>query len=162
MPRHTYALVNTLTRTAHHEPDINNMNLMKANGNDLVHTENKISVPDIIMSATDINTDAVRGLSVDIVEGSDDLPIAAAASSLTQTDNHAVVTEEEIIFMSDLNQMIDQYNAKNRQQAEASTSCLPQKRPSSSLTVTHTRRKESTGMLQKDASSTIVYIDFKD
>ena len=125
---------------------------MNANGNKLELTNNNTPVPDKIISAADINTDAVRGLAVGIVEGTNDLPIAADASgstssqTQTQTDHHAVVTEEERIFMSDLNQMVDQYNAKIRQQAEASMSCLPQKRPSSSLTVPHKRRDETTGM----------------
>ena len=147
------------------------MNPMTANGNKLEHGNKNKSVPDIIMSAADINTDTVRGLDVGMKEGIDDLlidPADSGSTSLPQTqtqtqiDQDAVMMEKERIFMGEINRMITQYNAKNKWQHDAPMNCLPQKRPSSSLTVTHTRRKESTGMLQKDASSTIVNIDFKD
>ena len=127
------------------------MNPKKANGNDLDRTDNKISAPDIIMSAADFNRDVARGLAVGMVEGTDKLPMAAAASGRTSsqtqtpTDQDAVMMEKERIFMGEINRMIDKYNAENKQQA-ASMSCLPQKRPASSLTVTHTRCNESTGM----------------
>ena len=54
--------------------------------------------------------------------------------------------EKERIFMGEINRLIDQYNAENKQQTDASARSLPQKRPSSSLTVTNNRRKKSTGM----------------
>jgi len=90
---------------------------------------------------------------VGTAEGTDELPIPAAASgdtssqTQTQTDEDAVMAEKEKIFMGDLNRMIDKYNAKKRkQQDDALTSCLQQKRPASTLTVTDTRHKESTVM----------------
>ena len=134
---------------------------MTANANELNHTNNKISVPEIIMSAADINIDVVGGKDVGMVEGEDELPIAAPASGDTssqtqmQVDQDDDLAEKERIFMGTINQMIDQYNAKNKQQDDASLSCLPQKRPASTLTETNKRRKESTGMLQKDALLTI-------
>ena len=85
--------------------------------------------------------------------------MAAAASvgtsSQTQTDQDAVMMEKERIFMDEINRMILKYNAENKQQDDASMNRLPQKRPASSLTVTHKRCKESTGMLRKDPLLTI-------
>ena len=127
---------------------------MKANGNELEHTNNNNSVPDISISAADTDIDIVGGLDVGLVEGTDDLKLPAAASvdtslqtqTQTQTDQDAVLAEKERIFMGEINRMIDQYNAENKWQADASTSSLPQKRPASSLIETTKRRKESTGM----------------
>eukprot|EP00814_Leptocylindrus_danicus_P016738 CAMPEP_0116023680 /NCGR_PEP_ID=MMETSP0321-20121206/11774_1 /TAXON_ID=163516 /ORGANISM="Leptocylindrus danicus var. danicus, Strain B650" /LENGTH=358 /DNA_ID=CAMNT_0003495083 /DNA_START=85 /DNA_END=1162 /DNA_ORIENTATION=+ len=108
---------------------------------------------DINISAADINTDQISDLDVGMVEveDSDNQMLPAAVTSggailQTPPDQDAVVTEKERIFMSDLNRMITQYNAHNKWQDDASTRCLPQKRPSSSLTVTHERREESTAM----------------
>ena len=136
---------------------------MKANGKDQDHTNNNNSVPDISTSAVNIKTDVASGLDEGMVEGTEDSKLPAAASgdtssqtqTQTQVDQDAVLAEQERIFMSDINQMIDQYNAKNKQQDDASMNFLPHKRPASTLTVTNKRRKESTGMLQKDAPLTI-------
>mmetsp|Transcript_24891 Transcript_24891/g.38501 ORF Transcript_24891/g.38501 Transcript_24891/m.38501 type:complete len:279 (+) Transcript_24891:122-958(+) len=115
-----------------------------------------------------INTDVLsRDVAVgSMVDGTDDLPTAAAAATSghtgsyrpsSQTDPHTCTqqdfeTEQERIFMSDLNRMIDQYNAKNKQQqAGASTTCLPQKRTCSSLTVSHKRLKESSTVANNNA-----------
>eukprot|EP00814_Leptocylindrus_danicus_P003899 CAMPEP_0116023594 /NCGR_PEP_ID=MMETSP0321-20121206/11708_1 /TAXON_ID=163516 /ORGANISM="Leptocylindrus danicus var. danicus, Strain B650" /LENGTH=480 /DNA_ID=CAMNT_0003494951 /DNA_START=197 /DNA_END=1636 /DNA_ORIENTATION=+ len=106
------------------------------------------------MSAADINTDTVRDLDVGMKEGIDDLlidPADSGSTSLpqmqtqTQTDQD-VVTEDERIFMGEINRLIDKYKSEYEQQDNASTSCLPQKRSSSSLTVTNKRHKESTAM----------------
>ena len=137
---------------------ISNMYSMKANGTELEHTNNNNSVPDISISAADTDIDIVGGLDVGLVEGTDDLKLPATASvdtslqTQTQTNQDAVMMEKERIFMGEINRQIDQYNVENKQQDNASTSCLPQKRASSSLTETTKRRKESTGMFQKDAS----------
>ena len=125
---------------------------MKANGNELEHANNNNSMPDISISAAEIDIDIVGGLDVGLVEGTDDLKLPATASvdtslqTQTQTDQDAVMMEKERIFMGEINRQIDKYNAENKQQDDALTSCLPQKRSASSLTVTHKRRKESTGM----------------
>ena len=138
---------------------------IKANRNELENTNNNKSVPDIKISAADINSDIVRGMDVVMAEcNGDDLKLPAAASggpspqTQAQTDQDAVMTEKERIFMSELNRMIDQYNAENKQQADASMPCLPQKRPGSSFAVTHKRRKESTGMLHKKTSLKFILI----
>eukprot|EP00814_Leptocylindrus_danicus_P012405 CAMPEP_0116033390 /NCGR_PEP_ID=MMETSP0321-20121206/18951_1 /TAXON_ID=163516 /ORGANISM="Leptocylindrus danicus var. danicus, Strain B650" /LENGTH=58 /DNA_ID=CAMNT_0003509437 /DNA_START=1 /DNA_END=173 /DNA_ORIENTATION=- len=54
--------------------------------------------------------------------------------------------EKERIFMGEINRLIVKHNAEYKDQGDSSTRSLPQKRPSSSLTVTHKRRKESTVM----------------
>jgi len=123
---------------------------MKANGNELEHTNYNNNVPDISMSAADMDIDVVGGKDVGMVEGTGNQQMAAAASvdpsSQTQTDQDAIMMEKERIFMDEINRMIRQYNAENKQQDDASVNRLPQKRPASSLTVTHKRRKESTEM----------------
>eukprot|EP00814_Leptocylindrus_danicus_P002452 CAMPEP_0116025168 /NCGR_PEP_ID=MMETSP0321-20121206/12860_1 /TAXON_ID=163516 /ORGANISM="Leptocylindrus danicus var. danicus, Strain B650" /LENGTH=303 /DNA_ID=CAMNT_0003497255 /DNA_START=851 /DNA_END=1762 /DNA_ORIENTATION=+ len=129
------------------------MNPMNATGNELEHINNNKSVPYISISAADIKTDDVkRGLAAGmVVEGTDDLQMPTAAgsgtSSQTDQDQEAVMMEKERIFMGELGRMIDQYNAAIKQQTDASTSCLPQKRPSSSLSINNTRHKESSVMI---------------
>mmetsp|Transcript_4432 Transcript_4432/g.6777 ORF Transcript_4432/g.6777 Transcript_4432/m.6777 type:complete len:122 (-) Transcript_4432:753-1118(-) len=115
---------------------------MKANGNELEHSNSKKSVLDISISAADINVDITRGMDMGMVEGEDSPPIAVVGSGGTssQTDPHEQYpeTEPERILMGELNKLIDQYNAEISSRLMI---CLLQKRPSSSsLTVTHKRR----------------------
>eukprot|EP00814_Leptocylindrus_danicus_P015657 CAMPEP_0116038690 /NCGR_PEP_ID=MMETSP0321-20121206/22998_1 /TAXON_ID=163516 /ORGANISM="Leptocylindrus danicus var. danicus, Strain B650" /LENGTH=52 /DNA_ID=CAMNT_0003517531 /DNA_START=71 /DNA_END=225 /DNA_ORIENTATION=- len=48
---------------------------MKANGNELEHTNNNNNVTDINLSAADTDIEIVGGLDVGLVEGTDDLKL---------------------------------------------------------------------------------------
>jgi len=133
--------------------DNNNMNPKEANENELERTNANRCVPDIHLSAAERKRDLVRGMSVGMAKSDNDHLMPAAASGgtdrshmprsqMAQTDPQAAETEDERIFTSELNRMIDQYNAETKQKG-GSMSCLHQKRPSSSLTVTRKRRKRS-------------------